>query len=48
LNPDTNFSDQSGFGVVTENAGAPTGVFGSGLGGNGSARIIQLKGTFKF
>ena len=48
LNPDTNFSDQSGFGVITETASAPTGVFGSGLGGNGSARILQLKGTFKF
>jgi outer membrane receptor protein involved in Fe transport len=48
LNPDTNFSDGPGFGVITNTASAPTGVFGSGLGGNGSARIIQLKGTFKF
>ena len=48
LNPDTNFSDGPGFGVITATASAPTGVFGSGLGGNGSARIIQLKGTFKF
>jgi hypothetical protein len=48
LNPNTNFSSQSGFGVITETASAPTGVFGSGLGGNGSARILQLKGTFKF
>lgn len=48
LNPDTNFSDGPGFGVVTETASAPTSVFGSGLGGNASARIIQLKGTFKF
>jgi hypothetical protein len=48
LNPDTNFSDGPGFGVITNTASAPTGVFGSGLGGNGSARIIQLKSTFKF
>jgi hypothetical protein len=48
LNPDTNFSDGPGFGVITETASAPTSVFGSGLGGNASARIIQLKGTFKF
>jgi hypothetical protein len=48
LNPDTNFSDGPGFGVITATASAPTGVFGSGLGANGSARIIQLKGTFKF
>ena len=48
LNPDTNFSDGPGFGVITETASAPTSVFGSGLGGNSSARIIQLKGTFKF
>jgi hypothetical protein len=48
LNPNTNFSNQSGFGVITETASAPTGVFGSGLGGNGSARILQLKATFKF
>jgi len=48
LNPDTNFSDGPGFGVITATASAPTGVYGSGLGGNGSARIIQLKATFKF
>jgi outer membrane receptor protein involved in Fe transport len=48
LNPDTNFSDGPGFGVITNTASAPSGVFGSGLGANGSARVIQLKGTFKF
>jgi hypothetical protein len=48
LNPDTNFSDGPNFGVITETASAPTSVFGSGLGGNASARIIQLKGTFTF
>ena len=48
LNPDTNFSNGPGFGVITETASAPTSVFGSGLGGNASARILQLKGTFKF
>lgn len=48
LNPDTNYSDGPGFGVITATASAPTGVFGSGLGGNGSARIVQLKATFKF
>jgi hypothetical protein len=48
LNPDTNFSDGPGFGVITATASAPTSVFGSGLGGNASARILQLKGTFKF
>lgn len=48
LNPDTNFSDGPGFGVITATASAPTSVFGSGLGGNASARILQLKGTIKF
>jgi hypothetical protein len=48
LNPDTNFSDGPGFGVITATASAPTSVFGSGLGGNASARILQLKGTFRF
>ena len=48
LNPDTNFSDGPGFGVITATASAPTSVFGSGLGGNASARILQLKATFKF
>jgi hypothetical protein len=48
LNPNTNFSGGPSFGVVTATAAPPTGVFGSGLGANGSARILQLKGTFKF
>jgi len=48
LNPDTNSSDGAGFGVITATASAPTSVFGSGLGGNASARILQLKGTFRF
>ena len=48
LNPDTNYSDGPGFGVITATSSAPTSVFGSGLGGNSSARILQLKATFKF
>jgi hypothetical protein len=48
LNPDTNFSDGPGFGVITATASAPTSVFGSALGGNASARILQLKANFKF
>jgi Carboxypeptidase regulatory-like domain len=48
LNPNTNFSGGPSFGVVTATAAPPTGVFGSGLGANGSARVLQLKGTFKF
>jgi len=48
LNPDTNFSDGPGFGVITATATAPTSVFGSGLGGNASARILQLKANFRF
>jgi hypothetical protein len=48
LNPDTNFSDGPGFGVITATASAPTSVYGSGLGGNSSARILQLKADFKF
>jgi outer membrane receptor protein involved in Fe transport len=48
LNPDTNFSDGPGFGVITATASAPTSVYGSGLGGNSSARILQLKADFRF
>ena len=48
LNPDSNFSDGPNFGVVTATAGAPTGVFGSGLGGNQSARVLQLKADVHF
>ncbi|MGA8730222.1 MAG: carboxypeptidase regulatory-like domain-containing protein [Terracidiphilus sp.] len=48
LNPDSNFSDGPGFGVVTATASAPTSVYGSFLGGNSSARILQLKAQIKF
>ena len=48
LNPDSNYSDGPGFGVITATASAPTSVFGSGLGGNASARILQLKANFRF
>jgi outer membrane receptor protein involved in Fe transport len=48
LNPDTNFSDGPGFGVITATASAPTSVYGTALGGNSSARILQLKAVFKF
>ena len=48
LNPDTNYSDGPGFGVITATASAPTGVYGAGLGGNSSARIVQLKADFRF
>jgi hypothetical protein len=48
LNPDTNYSDGPGFGVITATASAPSSVYGAGLGGNSSARILQLKADFKF
>ena len=48
LNPDSNYSDGAGFGVITATASAPTSVYGAGLGGNSSARIIQLKADFRF
>jgi hypothetical protein len=48
LNPDTNFSDGPGFGVITATASAPSSVYGTGLGGNSSARILQLKADFRF
>ncbi len=48
LNPDSNFSDGPGFGVVTATASAPTSVYGSFLGGNASARILQLKAEIRF
>ncbi|MGD0889965.1 MAG: carboxypeptidase regulatory-like domain-containing protein [Terracidiphilus sp.] len=48
LNPDTNYSDGPAFGTITATASGPTSVFGSGLGGNSSARILQLKANIKF
>jgi len=48
LNPDSNFSDGPGFGVTTATASAPTSVYGSFLGGNASARILQLKAKISF
>lgn len=48
LNPDSNFSDGPGFGVITATASAPTSVYGTALGGNSSARILQLKADFRF
>jgi hypothetical protein len=48
LNPDSNFADGPGFGVITATASAPTSVYGSFLGGNASARILQLKAQIQF
>ncbi len=48
FNPDTNFSAGAGFGTITETVSPPTSAFGSFLGGNSSARIVQLKANIKF
>jgi len=36
------------FGFITSTVNTPTSILGSGLGGNASPRLIQLKGTFEF
>jgi hypothetical protein len=46
-NPDANVSG-SQFGQILNTVSAPTSAFGSFLGANASARIMQLKATFEF
>jgi hypothetical protein len=36
------------FGLIDGTVSTPTSIFGNGLGGDASPRIIQLKGTFQF
>jgi Carboxypeptidase regulatory-like domain len=46
--PGHNLADPATFGVITATVGTPTSILGSGLGGDSSPRLIQLKGTFSF
>ncbi len=46
--PDFDVNDGSTFGTITSTASTPTSILGSGLGGDASPRLIQLKGTFSF
>jgi hypothetical protein len=46
-NPLANVAD-SEFGQIQDTASSPTSVFGSFLGANASARILQLKASFEF
>jgi len=39
---------QSQFGLITSAASGPTSILGSGLGGDSSPRIIQLKAQISF
>jgi len=45
--PDFNLSSST-LGKITSTASTPTSILGSGLGGDASPRLIQLKGTFSF
>jgi hypothetical protein len=36
------------FGLIDGTVSTPTSIFGSGLGGDASPRIVQMKGTFQF
>jgi len=49
-NPDFDIADSGGFGFgyITSTVGAPTTIYGSGLGGDASVRIFQFKANFKF
>jgi hypothetical protein len=45
--PDGNLSDGT-FGQIKYMSQSPTGILGSGLGGDASARMIQLKAQLRF
>lgn len=45
--PDFDMSSST-LGKITSTASTPTSILGSGLGGDASPRLIQLKGTFSF
>lgn len=47
-NPVFDYDDSAGFGTVQSTVSVPTSVYGSFLGGDASARIIQLKAKFQF
>jgi hypothetical protein len=40
--------DSPNFGLIDGTVSTPTSIFGNGLGGDASPRIIQMKGTFTF
>jgi hypothetical protein len=46
--PGHDINDPATLGVITQTVNTPTSILGSGLGGDASARLIQLKGTFTF
>jgi hypothetical protein len=46
--PGHDINDPATLGVITSTVNTPTSILGSGLGGDASARLIQLKGTFSF
>jgi hypothetical protein len=46
--PGHDINNPTTLGVITSTVNTPTSILGSGLGGDASARLIQLKGTFTF
>jgi hypothetical protein len=46
--PPDNYSSDSGFGEISTMEMPPTGILGSGLGGDVSPRMIQLKAQIRF
>jgi hypothetical protein len=46
--PGHDLANPTTFGAITSTVSTPTSILGSGLGGDSSARLIQLKGTFSF
>jgi hypothetical protein len=46
--PGTDIANSSTLGAITSTVNTPTSILGSGLGGDASPRLIQLKGTITF
>jgi Carboxypeptidase regulatory-like domain len=46
--PGNDIASPATFGSITSTVNTPTSILGSGLGGNASPRLIQLKGTITF
>jgi hypothetical protein len=46
--PGHDLANPTTLGAITSTVSTPTSILGSGLGGDASARLIQLKGTFTF
>jgi hypothetical protein len=46
--PGHDIANPTTFGSITSTVNTPTSILGSGLGGDASPRLIQLKGTFTF